>query len=91
MPINAATRTIVGALMSERRFRRAYLGIALGPRPLPPAAGQQLGRASAVEIVETVEGSPADAAGLRPEDLILEVDGLAVESVNALSVTWSAT
>jgi S1-C subfamily serine protease len=84
VPINAATRTIVGALMSEGRFRRAYLGIALGPRPLPPRLGQQLGRTSAVEIVETVEGSPADAAGLRPEDLILDVDGSPVESVNDL-------
>ena len=84
VPINDATRTIVGALMSEGRFRRAYLGIALGPRPLPPRLGQQLGRSSAVEIVETVEGSPADAAGLRPEDLILEVDGSPVESVNDL-------
>ena len=84
VPINTATRTIVGALMSEGRFRRAYLGIALGPRPLPPRLGQALGRSSAVEIVETVDGSPADAAGLRPEDLILEVDGSPVESVNDL-------
>jgi S1-C subfamily serine protease len=84
VPINGATRTIVGALMSEGRFRRAYLGIALGPRPLPPRLGQQLGRTSAVEIVETVQGSPADAAGLRAEDLILEVDGSPVESVNDL-------
>ncbi len=84
VPINAATRTIVGVLMSEGRFRRAYLGIALGPRPLPPRLGQQVGRASAVEIVETVEGSPAAIAGLRPEDLILEVDGSPVESVNDL-------
>ena len=84
VPINPATRTIVGALMSEGRFRRAYLGIALGPRPLPPRLGQQLRRASAVEIVETVDASPADAAGLRPEDLILEVDGSPVETVNDL-------
>ena len=84
VPINTATRTIVGALMSEGRFRRAYLGIALGPRPLPPRLGQALGRSSAVEIVETVDDSPADAAGLRPEDLILEVDGSPVESVNDL-------
>ena len=84
VPINAATRRIVGALMSEGRFRRAYLGIALGPRPLPPRLAQQLGRASAVEVVETVEDSPADSAGLRPEDLILEVDGSPVESVSDL-------
>ena len=84
VPVNGATRRIIGALMSEGRFRRAYLGIALGPRPLPPRLAQQLGRSSAVEVVETVEGSPADAAGLRPEDLILEVDGSPVESVNDL-------
>ena len=84
VPVNGATRRIVGALMSEGRFRRAYLGIALGPRPLPPRLAQQLGRSAAVEIVETMEGSPADAAGLRPEDLILEVDGSPVESVNDL-------
>ena len=82
--INTAVAGVVGALMSEGRFRRAYLGIALGPRPLPPRLGQTLGRTSAVEIVETVDDSPADAAGLRPEDLILEVDGSPVESVNDL-------
>jgi serine protease Do len=84
VPINAATRTIVGALMSEGRFRRAYLGVALGPRPLPPRLSKQLGRTSAVEVIETVEGSPAATAGLRPEDLILEVDGMPVENVNDL-------
>ena len=39
VPINEATRTIVGALMTEGRFRRAYLGIAGGSRPLPPRCG----------------------------------------------------
>jgi S1-C subfamily serine protease len=84
VPINEATRKIVAALMNEGRFRRAYLGIALGPRPLPPRLSQQLGRAAAVEIVETVGESPADTAGLRPEDLILAVDGAPVESINDL-------
>ena len=31
-----------------------------------------------------VEGSPAHGAGLRAEDLIVEVDGVAVEQVNDL-------
>jgi S1-C subfamily serine protease len=84
VPINTATRKIIGALMSEGRFRRAYLGIALGPRPLPPRLAQALRRQSAVEVVETVEDSPAALAGLRPEDLILEVDGSPVESVSDL-------
>jgi serine protease Do len=84
VPINAATRRIIGALMTEGRFRRAYLGIAGGPRPLPPRLARQLGREGAVEVVEVVEGSPAAAAGLRAEDLIVEVDGTAVGSVDDL-------
>jgi S1-C subfamily serine protease len=81
VPVNAATRQIVGALMTEGRFRRAYLGIAGGSRPLPPRVARRLGRQSGVEIVQVVEGSPAAAAGLRPEDLIVELDGSPVADV----------
>jgi serine protease Do len=82
VPIDATTRKIVAALMSEGRFRRAYVGIAGGPRPLPPRLAQDLGRETAVEVVEVVEGSPAAHAGLRPEDLIVELDGTPIEGVD---------
>src|SRR5437763_1453139 len=74
VPINATTRRIIAALMSEGRFRRAYLGIAGGRRPLPPRAADALDRRYGVEIVQIVEGSPAAAAGLKQEDLILDID-----------------
>jgi S1-C subfamily serine protease len=82
VPINAGTRTIVGALMTEGRFRRAYLGIAGGTRPLPPRLATQLGRSSGVEVVEVVQDSPAAEAGLRAEDLIVELNGTPVEAVD---------
>jgi S1-C subfamily serine protease len=82
VPINAATRQIIGALMTEGRVRRAYIGIAGGPRPLPPQARARLGRKSGVEVVEVVEGSPADRAGMRAEDLIVELDGQPIERVD---------
>ena len=82
VPINQATRTIIGALMTDGRFRRAYLGIAGGTRPLPPRVAARLQRASGVEVVEVVEGSPAAQAGLRPEDLIVELNGVPVQSVD---------
>ncbi len=82
MPVNAATRRIVGALMTEGRFRRAYVGIAGGTRPLPPRLARETGRESGVEVVEVVEGSPAARAGLRPEDLLLAIDGTPVERVD---------
>ena len=81
VPVNAATRAIVGALMTEGRFRRAYLGIAGGSRPLPPRLARRLGRESGVEVVQVAEGSPAALAGLRPEDLIVELDGVPVADV----------
>ena len=75
VPINTTTRSIVGALMREGRFRRAYIGIAGDTRPLPPRLATALGRQRGIEVVQVVEGSPADRAGLRAEDLIVEVDG----------------
>jgi S1-C subfamily serine protease len=74
----------VGALMSEGRFRRAYLGLALGPRPLPPRVAARLGRRDGVEVVSVVEDSPAARARLRTEDLIVAVDGQPIESVDEL-------
>src|SRR3954471_4043710 len=79
VPVNATTRRIIAALMSEGRFRRAYLGIAGGRRPLPPRAADRIGRRYGVEVVQVVDGSPAAVAGLRQEDLILDVDDVPVE------------
>jgi S1-C subfamily serine protease len=84
VPINATTRKIVGALMTEGRFRRAYIGIAGGSRPLPPRLAAALDRRSGIEVVQVVEGSPADRAGIRPEDLIVDVDGVPVADANDL-------
>ena len=65
-------------------MRRAYLGIAGGPRPVPPQARAATGVDTCVEVVEVVEGSPADRAGIRPEDLILTVNGTRTERVEDL-------
>jgi S1-C subfamily serine protease len=82
VPINNATRRIIGALMSEGRFRRAYLGIAGGTRPLPPRLARELSRRAGVEVVDVIAGSPAAAAGLRPEDLIVSIDDAPVERID---------
>ena len=84
VPINEATRRIIGALMSEGRVRRAYLGIVGGSRPLPPRFVGTTQSDRGVEVVEVVGGSPAQRAGLRPEDLIVEVGGRPVEDVGDL-------
>src|SRR5438270_12860936 len=90
VPINTATRRIVAALMTEARFRRAYVGIAGGPRPLPPRFARELAQATGVEVVQVVEHSPAEQAGLRAEDLIVAINGdpiLSVEELHRLMVS----
>jgi S1-C subfamily serine protease len=84
VPINATTRQILAALMRDGRVRRAYMGIAGGSRTLPPRAVHATARQRGIEIVSIVEGSPAAAAGLRPEDIVITVDGVATERVGAL-------
>ncbi|HJW58034.1 MAG TPA: trypsin-like peptidase domain-containing protein [Actinomycetota bacterium] len=84
VPVNATTRRIIAALMRDGRFRRAFIGIAGGSRPLPPRVAKTLDREAGIEIVQVVGGSPADRAGLRNEDLIIDVDGVPVADAGDL-------
>src|SRR5256885_1177745 len=83
--INRTTGRILAALMREGRFRRAYLGIAGGRRPLPPRLAQTLRRRAGVEVVEGVDGSPAAGAGLRRGHVIVQLGGEPVEGVRDLA------
>lgn len=84
IPIDAGTRTIIGALLRDGRVRRAYLGIGGGERPLPPRMIERLGRNRGVEVTTVADASPAAAGGVRPEDIIVAVDGVPVLSVGDL-------
>ncbi len=89
VPINTATRRIIGALMRDGRVRRAYIGVAGGPRPLPPHARARLGRRGGLEVVEVVQDGPAARAGVRPEDLITEIDGSPIERADHIQELMS--
>jgi S1-C subfamily serine protease len=84
VPMNATTEAILSALMRNGRVRRAYLGIAGGTRPLPPAFAQRLGRKAGVEVQEVVSGSPAAGAALQSGDVIVSVDGTPVAKAGDL-------
>ena len=82
VPVNATTRGVIGALMREGRVRRAWIGIAGGTRPLPPRVAAAVGRDRGVEVVEVSAASPAAAAGLRAEDLVVAIDSVPVRGVD---------
>jgi S1-C subfamily serine protease len=75
VPINEASRRIIGALMRDGRVRRAYLGIAGSPRVLAPRDRQTTGRESGVHVAEVIADGPAARGGIRAEDVILAVNG----------------
>jgi S1-C subfamily serine protease len=84
VPMNDATGRIVAALVHDGRVRRAWLGIAGARRPLPPAAAHQVGREAGIGVAEVVRLGPAEAAGIRRDDVIVEVAGSAVEDATDL-------
>ena len=73
VPVNATTRQIVGALMRDGRVRRAWIGIAGGARPLPPAVAAALGPHARPRGRRGDRGLAGRRAGVRPEDLVVAV------------------
>ena len=67
------------------RVRRAHIGIAAETVPLPRRIGLATGAGTrAIRISEVMPGGPAAAAGLLAGDLLLSVDGIAIEGADDL-------
>lgn len=84
VPVNATTLGMIGALIRHGRVRRAFLGVAGRAQPLSPRTAARLGRNRGLQVVEVVPGSAAEAAGIRRGDVIVEVDGHAVQTATDL-------
>ena len=75
VPVNDTTRRIISALMRDGRVRRAYLGLAMMPGPVPANWRERIGRKTGLLVAQVVAGGPAERAGLRQGDLLLTVGG----------------
>jgi S1-C subfamily serine protease len=84
VPINGTSRRIIGSLITDGRVRRAYLGLVSAPAPLPGPLADRVGRRRGLRIVDVVAGSPADRAGLKPGDLVLEAGRAPVAEAQSL-------
>jgi S1-C subfamily serine protease len=84
VPVNATTRHIIGELVADGRVRRAWLGVAGVPVPLPPPLAGRLGQKLGLRVVEVVPGSPAGSAGVYLGDILLTAGGQQIQTVQAL-------
>lgn len=85
VPINTA-RWVIAALLRDGRVRRSYVGIAGQDAPIPRrlAREHQLTQDRGVFITSVVTGGPADDAGLRDGDVIIDFGGTVVTRIDHL-------
>jgi S1-C subfamily serine protease len=83
-----ASNTAVFAVtefIAHGRVRRAHVGIAAETVPLPRRLALATGSgARAIRVSEVEPGGPAAAAGVLAGDLVLSVDGVAIDGADAL-------
>jgi S1-C subfamily serine protease len=85
VPINTV-RWVVSALLRDGRVRRAALGVSAQTTPIPRRLVHEhaLPGDRGVLVSEVHRPSPADAAGLRPGDIIIDFGGTPIDNVDAL-------
>ncbi|GBD41304.1 Periplasmic serine endoprotease DegP [bacterium HR39] len=83
IPSNIARR-VVEDLIEHGRVIRAWLGVKI--QTVTPAIAESLGldRPRGALVSSVVPGGPAEAAGIRPGDVVLELAGHAVERMRDL-------
>jgi serine protease Do len=84
VPINVA-KEILPQLRTKGRVIRGWLGVSIQPVTEALARTYKLKEAKGAIIADVTEGSPADKAGLKPDDVVIAVDGRAVQDHSDLT------
>ncbi len=84
IPSNMA-KQVIEQLLAKGKVVRGWLGV--GIQPLTPELAKKFGvtEGEGVLVNEVFEKDPAAAAGIKPGDIIVRIDGTVVDSPNKLS------
>ncbi len=86
IPINLA-KGIIEQLKNEGRVTRAWLGVGIQDLTQELADYYHVKEQKGALVTQVYEGDPADKAGIKTGDIIVEVDGKKVSSSRSLSRT----
>jgi len=80
IPINEA-KAVMGQLIAKGRVVRGWLGIAIQDVNDELAASFGVREREGVLVADVMKGGPAEVAGLRPGDVIIELNGAKIREV----------
>jgi Do/DeqQ family serine protease len=84
IPANLVKVFLAAAAEGKTTFERPFVGATFEPVTSDVAEALGLKAARGALVVRTVEGGPADKAGLKPGEIITAVNGIPVEHPDAL-------
>lgn len=90
IPVNMA-KAIIPQLREKGKVTRGWLGVSVQPITPELAASFGLSSATGALVAEVIKDSPADKAGLKSGDVILEFDGKKISEMNELPRNVAAT
>lgn len=85
LPVETLER-VVSTLLAHGKMKRGFLGVGLQPVRLAEGVAGQVGRAGGLLVMNVETDSPAESGGLFQGDILLAVDGEAVQRPDDLSV-----
>ena len=90
IPVNLA-QTVMNSIIEHGRVIRGYLGISI--QNIDPTMADALGldQTQGILISNVIDGSPADGAGLKEGDVILELNGDPVQNIEIFSTRIAST
>ena len=81
----ATVERVIDPLLASGRIARGWLGVALQPVAVPENLRAVAGQDSALMVMDAAKDGPAATAGVVVGDILLQIDGLPLTRMRALS------